>query len=118
MLTQKAHQALATRGQSNGNGTGDVCETTEVTITANKDASVHSRVDLTDPTKHEVDLNHNHSNVEILSKSSYTVAGLFGFNWYDNITSSQTVVSATLRLTIGSSSGASNYHVYGSNPDV
>ncbi|MGA1711983.1 MAG: DNRLRE domain-containing protein, partial [bacterium] len=37
------------------------------------------------------------------------------FNWYDNITSSQTVVSATLRLTIDSFTGASNYHIYGTN---
>ena len=100
------------QADADGNGTGDVCETTtEKTINANRDASVHSRSD-------EVNENHNYSRVEILSKSDYTVAGLFGFNLSDSITSSETVDNATLRLIIDeikNASSSNDYHVYGTN---
>jgi hypothetical protein len=106
--------ANADQADADGNGTGDVCETTtEKTITANRDNSVHSRSD-------EVGVTHNWQRVEILSKGTYTVAGLFGFNLSDNITSSQTVDNATLRLTIDSITNANSsndYHVYGTNDD-
>jgi hypothetical protein len=91
-----------------------VCETTtEKTINANRDNSVHSRSD-------EVGVRHNWDRVEILSKGTYTVAGLFGFNLSDNITSSQTVDNATLRLTIdeiNNANSSNDYHVYGTNDD-
>jgi len=106
--------ANADQADADGNGTGDVCETTtEKTITANRDNSVHSRSD-------EVGVTHNWQRVEILSKGTYTVAGLFGFNLSDNITNSQTVDNATLRLTIDSITNANSsndYHVYGTNDD-
>ncbi|MEK9668648.1 MAG: DNRLRE domain-containing protein, partial [Deltaproteobacteria bacterium] len=95
----------------------DVCETTtEITITANRDNPVHGKSSSPDR-RDEV---HNWSTVEILSKADYTVAGLFGFNWFDNITSSQTVVSATLRLTIdeiNQANSSNDYHAYGTNDD-
>ena len=89
--------ANADQADADGNGIGDVCETTtEKTITANRDNSVHGKSSGSDQ-RDEV---HNYSRVEILSNGSYTVAGLFGFNLSDNITSNQTVDNATLRLTI------------------
>ena len=90
-----------------------MCETaTEKTITANRDNSVHGKSSGPDH-RDEV---HNYPRVEILSNGSYTVAGLFGFNLSDNITSSQTVDNATLRLTIDeikNANSSNDYHVYG-----
>ena len=94
-----------------------MCETaTEKTITANRDNSVHGKSSGPDR-RDEV---HNYPRVEILSNGSYTVAGLFGFNLSDNITSSQTVDNATLRLTIDeikNANSSNDYHVYGTNDD-
>ena len=94
-----------------------MCETaTEKTITANRDNSVHGKSSGPDH-RDEV---HNYPRVEILSNGSYTVAGLFGFNLSDNITSSQTVDNATLRLTIDeikNANSSNDYHVYGTNDD-
>ena len=109
--------ANADQADADGNGIGDVCETTtEKTITANRDNSVHGKSSGSDQ-RDEV---HNYSRVEILSNGSYTVAGLFGFNLSDNITSNQTVDNATLRLTIDeikNANSSNDYHVYGTNDD-